>query len=75
MLPDYYYSDIFTNSFINNLVNISEDKIFLVIKDNLTNAWSQEPLQMFNEQYDYKWHVIGGFFGGKSSLIENFYNM
>lgn len=75
LLPDYYYSDIFTNSFINNLANISDDKIFLVIKDNLTNAWSQEPLQMFNEQYDYKWHVIGGFFGGKSSLIENFYNM
>ena len=30
---------------------------------------------MFNEPYDYKWHVIGGAFGGKSSLIENFYNM
>ena len=75
LLPDYYYSDFFTNTFINNLTEISKDKIFLIIKDNLINGWSQEPLQMFNEPYDYKWHVIGGAFGGKSSLIENFYNM
>jgi hypothetical protein len=75
LLPDYYYSDFFTNTFINNLTKISKDKIFLIIKDNLINGWSQEPLQMFNEPYNYKWHVIGGVFGGKSLLIRDFYNL
>lgn len=74
-LKDYYYSDLFDNNLLHNLVSTTGDKIFLIAKENRRNPWAHQPLEMFNEEYDYAWHIIGGLFGGKSSLVEDYCSM
>lgn len=71
---DYYSSTVFNNTFLSNLTEFSNSKFFLITKDNLNNFWSHQPDIFQNTPYDHKWHVIGGLFGGRSNLIEDYHS-
>lgn len=67
----YYESSLFNNIFLDNLIKKTNDKFIFVGKENVKNFWSGtvNPKHFFN--YDSSIHIIGGFFGGKSSLWKN----
>lgn len=64
----YYESSLFSNKWVNNLVNSSNDKFLLIGKENKRNFWSQTVNQKHFKVYDNSIHVIGGLFGGKKEL-------
>ena len=74
----YYNSYFFDNSFLDNLINKTNDKLIIIGKDNVRNYWSGTVPSSFYEKYDNSIHVIGGMFGGKTEnikkLIEIFEN-
>lgn len=75
-MSDYYYSTIFDNNFLTKLINFTNDKIFCITKENHMNFWSSQPNDMFTpNQYDQKWHVIGGLFGGKSEIVKKLWDL
>ena len=66
----YYGSDIFTNKFINNLNNAINDKVLVCAKENVKNYWdSPLPSKYFIPQINADYHIVGGLFGGASSMV------
>jgi hypothetical protein len=70
---DYYKSELFNNNFLANLNKITENKLFVITKENQLNFWNQQPRECFDNEYDGKWHVIGGVFGGDTKLIDDLF--
>lgn len=64
----FYESSLFNNDFLKNLIEFSEDKFFLIGKDNDRNFWSQTVDPKWYTNYDRTIHIIGGLFGGKKEL-------
>lgn len=64
----YYDSNIFDNTFLNNLINNTVDKFTIVSKENQRNYWSGTVNASHFKVPDSSRHVIGGFFGGKKEL-------
>lgn len=64
----FYESSMFNNDFLKNLVEFSQDKFFLIGKDNDRNFWSQTVDPKWYTNYDRNIHIIGGLFGGKKEL-------
>jgi len=64
----YYESSLFNNVFLTNLIEFSDDKFILVAKENSRNYWSGTVDNRHFTKYNSSKHIIGGFFGGVSSL-------
>lgn len=68
----YYESTLFSNTFLNNLIEISEDKFLMIGKENSRNYWDGTVNQIHYNNYNSSIHVIGGMFGGKKELWSKF---
>jgi hypothetical protein len=67
---EYYDFSLFNNIFLNNLINITEDRIFILGKDNTgVNYWSQSLPEKYYDTYDNSIHVVGGLFGGSKNNV------
>ena len=68
----YYESNLFHNDFLNNLIEFTEDKLFIIGKENDKNYWSGTVGQKFYDNFQRDIHIIGGLFGGKKENFEWF---
>lgn len=67
----YYESDLFSNSFLKNLVEDTEGKFIILGKDNVRNYWSGTVGNQWYNNFDMSIHIIGGLFGGHRDLWDN----
>jgi hypothetical protein len=65
----FFNSYFFDNQFLSNLVKISDDKIFLLRKENQKYFWSFTIPEKYYDEFNFTYHVIGGLFGGKKELL------
>lgn len=70
----YYESSLFNNSFLKNLIDFTQDQIFIIGKDNVRNYWSGTVNPKWYKEYDQSLHIIGGVFGGKREYWDNLVN-
>lgn len=68
----WYHSDIFDNNFLSNLINYTDEKLFIIAKDNVRNYWSGTVDQKYYDTFDMSYHIIGGLFGGKKDIFVEF---
>jgi hypothetical protein len=68
----YYESSLFNNIFLKNLINHCGDKVFVCAKENVMNYWSGTVPEQYYNQRDMSYHIIGGFFGGKSEKVSEY---
>jgi hypothetical protein len=67
----HFSSNIFSNTFLDNLINFTDDKIFIIGKENQNFFWDHDlPDQYYNEGKDRSYHIIGGLFGGKVKNVK-----
>lgn len=71
----YYESNLFSNSFLKNLIEDTEGKFLILGKDNHMNYWSGTVNEKWYNNYDNKIHIIGGMFGGHRDLWDNMVNI
>ena len=64
----FYESLLFNNDFLKNLINFTDDKCFLIGKENNKNFWSQTVNEKWYKKYERDIHIIGGMFGGKKEI-------
>jgi len=64
----YYTSDLFNNTLLQNLIKFAGDKFVIVGKENSRNYWSGtvDPVHFF--KHNSSVHIIGGMFGGRVDL-------
>ena len=67
----YYECSLFNNDFLKQLINFTDDKFFMIGKDNERNYWSGTVDPKWYTNYDRSIHVIGGLFGGHVSKWRN----
>jgi hypothetical protein len=63
----YYECSLFNNDFLKQLIEFTDDKFFMIGKDNERNYWSGTVDPKWYTKYDRSIHVIGGLFGGHVS--------
>jgi hypothetical protein len=68
----YYYSNLFNNTLLDNIISFADDSIFCVAKDNLRFFWDNGlPEKWFiNHKKIIDYHIIGGLFGGKCKNVK-----
>jgi hypothetical protein len=71
----YFESMLFNNTFLKNLITFTDDKIFLIGKENLRNYWSGTVNPIHFKKYDSSYHIIGGLFGGRLDQVKEFVNL
>lgn len=71
----YFESTIFNNKLLNNLLNFTDDKIFLIGKENDRNYWSGTVNPVHFVNYNRSYHIIGGLFGGKKEKVKDFIDL
>jgi hypothetical protein len=64
----FYESSLFNNKFLQNLIDFTVDKCFLIGKENNRNFWSQTVDSKWYTEYERDIHIIGGMFGGKKEI-------
>jgi hypothetical protein len=64
----YFESCLFNNNFLNNLISFTDNKCFLIGKENNRNFWSKTVNQKWYKEYEKDIHIIGGIFGGKKEI-------
>lgn len=64
----YYESSLFSNNFLDNLIEITEDKFLMIGKENSRNFWDGTVNMVHYKKYDSSIHIIGGLFGGKKEI-------
>ena len=70
---EYYDFSLFNNTFLKNLINITENKVFVIGKDNTKgNYWSPSLPSTYYKKYDRSIHIIGGLFGGKVDKVRQY---
>lgn len=67
-----YESLLFNNNFLKNLINFTDDKIFLCAKENVKNYWSGTVPSTYYTKHCMDRHIIGGFFGGKKDNMKSY---
>lgn len=67
----YFESKLFNNTFLQNLISFSNNKIVLCAKENVRNYWSKTLPKKYYKKYKTDYHIIGGFFGGEKNLMKN----
>ena len=68
-------SPLFNNKFLSNLIKESDNKFFIIAKNNQDYFWSHTVDRKWYSEYDSSKHVIGGLFGGHRDLWDNMVNM
>lgn len=72
---NYYGSNIFTSKFLNNLVSNTQEKVFVCAKDNVNYYWDTGlPCKYYTNKCNYDHHIIGGLFGGNTSVMKDICN-
>lgn len=71
----YFESPLFNNIFLKNLIESTENKFFLIGKENQKNHWSKWVNEKHYNNFESGWHIIGGLFGGKKELWDNVVNL
>ncbi len=66
----YYECNLFHNDFLNNLIEFTDDKLFIIGKENDRNYWSGTVGQKYYDNFQRDIHIIGGLFGGKKENFE-----
>lgn len=76
---EYFHSSIFDNNFLKNLCEFTENKFFMISKDNVKHYWSGTVNRSWYKEFCMDLHIIGGLFGGHKdtwdsvvSLFENY---
>jgi hypothetical protein len=70
-MQKYYESSIFTNTFLKNLADNTEDKFTIIKKENSKHYWSGTVNISHYNNYERSYHVIGGIFGGEKKVWNN----
>jgi hypothetical protein len=66
-----YESKLFNDTFLRNLLSFCDNRMCVVAKNNEREFyWDGTVPQSYYTNYSRSRHIIGGFFGGKSSLVE-----
>jgi hypothetical protein len=71
----YFESSLFNNTFLKNLVKYTDDKFFIIGKENVKNFWENTVNKQLYKEYDNSYHIIGGLFGGKKELWNEVFTM
>jgi len=72
----YYESSLFNNTLLQNLLNKSSEKIYLVGKNNSEiHFWSNTIPEKFYKNFNNKLHIIGGVFGGRINNMFSYINL
>jgi len=71
----YYESTLFNNKFLQNLIDYTGDKFFLLAKENDRNYWSGTVDPKWYKEYNRQLHIIGGLFGGKKEYWDEVVNI
>lgn len=71
----YYESNLFSNTFLNNVIEDTQGKFLILGKDNDRNYWSGTVDEKWYTNYDRSIHIIGGMFGGHRDLWDNIVNI
>jgi len=67
---------LFDEKFTENMIDKSKEKVLLIAKNNKEYFyWSNTIPEKYYNEYSKDIHIIGGFFGGKTSEIIKFKNM
>ena len=66
----YYESNLFHNDFLNNLIEFTDDKLFIIGKETDRSYWSGTVGQKYYDNFQRDIHIIGGLFGGKKENFE-----
>jgi hypothetical protein len=66
---------LFNNEMLNNLISLTEDKFFIIGKDNVKHYWSGTVNEKWYTNYDRSLHVIGGIFGGHRDKWDEIVNL
>lgn len=71
-----YESNLFNNLFLENLIAYTNDKFFILGKDNTkSNYWSRTVNTKWYTHYMNDIHIIGGLFGGHRDKWDNIVNL
>jgi hypothetical protein len=71
----YYESSLFNNSFLSNLIQDTNNKFFIIGKENERNYWSGTLNAKWYTEYDRSYHIIGGLFGGHKDKWDEIVNL
>ena len=71
----YYESSLFNNFFLRNLIHVTNDKFFIIGKENDKNYWSGTVNPKWYKEFDRGYHIIGGLFGGHRDKWDNIVNI
>jgi len=71
----YYESNLFNNSFLENLIAETNDKFLFLGKENERNYWSGSVDPKWYINYSRSIHIIGGLFGGHRDKWDNIVNI
>lgn len=71
-IAKYYTSNLFNNHMLTNLLNKTQNKVYLIGKDNTgANYWSKSVPTKYYNNYNNAIHIIGGIFGGlRNNILE-----
>lgn len=71
-IAKYYTSNLFNNHMLTNLLNKTQNKVYLIGKDNTgVNYWSKSVPTKYYNNYNNAIHIIGGIFGGlRNNILE-----
>lgn len=76
---DYYKQmfecSLFNNKFLKNLISYTEDKFYMIGKDNDKHFWSGTVDPKWYTQFDRSLHFVGGLFGGHRNNWDNIVNL
>lgn len=70
----YFNSNLYTNKFLTCLLNYTGDKFFVIGKNNTEFFWSQTIPDHYYTNLCKDHHIIGGFFGGQKTIVNNIGN-
>jgi hypothetical protein len=71
----YYESTLFSNDFLKNLIEDTNNKFLIIDKENDRNYWSGTVDRKWYTEYDRSIHVIGGLFGGHRDKWDEIVNL
>lgn len=66
----YFNCSLFNEKFIQNLIRFTDNKFFVIAKENVNFFWDQTIPEKFYTTYCRDRHIIGGLFGGKKQIVK-----
>lgn len=69
-IEKYYQSFLFNDKFLNNIIKLTDSKLFCILKENSKHHWSRTLPERYYNVYNSSYHMIAGLFGGKSENVK-----